>query len=536
MTRALTRATERPLGRASSPDRPDRHVAAAAVWVSTALAALGGALLETAFPGLSWWWAAPVAIAILLLVLRRDSIPAGLLTGATFGLTFFLLHVWWADSAVGQPIGWIALAASQAAFISAFGGIWVWVRRARWLHHRPGRQILAATVIWVTIERLRGRWPFGGFPWGGLAFSQTDGPLLRLAPVGGTALVSAVVVMSGALMTTLVGTGSARRQAAVGLAVLLGVMSGAQLVRLPVAPEVGTLRIGAVQGNVPSAQIDFRARALQVTANHAAGTGALLDSAGPGTLDLVLWPESAADVDPRSDAVVAAAVDGAARAAGAPILLGTQRFGGQRRFNDYILWEPGAGSLASYTKQHPVPFGEYIPYRSFFRHLTRTVDRVGTDMAAGSGTALVKAPIARLSRSVPLTTVICFEVAYDELVRSSVLAGSEAIIVPTNNASFGRTEESAQQLAMSRFRAAEHGRAVVQVSTVGISAVIAPDGAVRQRTGLFTGEQLIDELPLRTSLTVADRLGSWPGLLVDLAGAVLLGSAVLGRARRRGSR
>ena len=530
-------AAERPVGRAREPARMGRPGRGPAAWVSAALAALGGTLLEAAFPGLSWWWAAPVAIAVLLLALRHDSIPAGLVTGATFGLTFFLLHVWWADAAVGEPIGWIALAASQAAFVSAFGGIWVWLRRARWLHHRRGRQVLAVTVTWVAIERLRGRWPFGGFPWGGLAFSQTDGPLLRLAPLGGTALVSVVVVMSGALMaTTLHGTGRPRRQAVLGLAAVLGVVAGVRFLPLQVTPEAGTLQIGAVQGNVPSGPLDFRSRALQVTANHAAGTSALLESAAPEALDLVVWPESAADVDPRSDAVAAAIVDDAARAARAPILLGTQRFDVRRRFNDYIVWEPGAGSLASYTKQHPVPFGEYIPYRSFFRRLTPTVDQVGTDMAAGRGTALVKVPITRLGRSVPLTTVICFEVAYDDLVRASVLAGSEAIIVPTNNASFGRTQESTQQLAMSRFRAAEHNRAVVQISTVGVSAVIAPDGAVRRQTGLFTAEQLIAEVPLRTSLTVADRLGSWPGLLVDLVGAVLLGGAVLDRTRRRGSR
>lgn len=302
-----------------------------------------------------------------------------------------------------------------------------------------------------------------------------------------------------------------------------------------VGPQVGSIQVGAVQGNVPSGRLDFRSRALRVTSNLAAGTSELLRTAPPGALDLVLWPESAADVDPRSDQEVAATVNGAARAAAAPILLGTQRFEGRKRFNDYILWQPDAGGQATYTKQHPVPFGEYIPYRSFFRRLTPIVDQVGTDMAPGRGKALIAVPIARLGRTVPLTTVICFEVAYDDLIRQSVLAGSEAIIVPTNNASFGRSQESTQQLAMSRFRAAEHNRAVVQISTVGVSAIIAPDGTVRQRTGLFTAEQMVDQLPLRTSLTLSDRLGSWPGRLMDLAALVLLGGAVVGGARRRRS-
>ena len=54
--------------------------------------------------------------------------------------------------------------------------------------------------------------------------------------------------------------------------------------------------------------------------------------------------------------------------------------------------------------------------------------------------------------------------AYDDLVRSAVTTGGEVLIVQTNNASFGWTAESTQQLAMSRLRAVEHGRSTIQVS------------------------------------------------------------------------
>jgi len=187
----------------------------------------------------------------------------------------------------------------------------------------------------------------------------------------------------------------------------------------------------------------------------------------------------------------------------------------------------------AYTKQRPVPFGEYIPYRDLFRRLTPAVDLVTRDMVAGRGPALIPVPITRLGRTVPVTIAICFEVAFDDLIREGVLAGGELIVIPTNNASFGMTQESTQQLAMSRFRAAEHGRAVVQVSTVGVSGVIGPDGGVVAQTGLFTAEQMIEELPLRTSITLAARLGEWPGMFVSALTAVLL---VAGLTRRRGGR
>ena len=146
-------------------------------------------------------------------------------------------------------------------------------------------------------------------------------------------------------------------------------------------------------------------------------------------------------------------------------------------------------------------------------------------MTAGTDPAPIRVPIKRLGRSVPISVAICFEVAYDDLIRQSVLAGGELIVIPTNNASFGMTQESTQQLAMSRFRAAEHGRAVVQVSTVGVSALIRPDGSTVDRTSLFTADQMSAQLPLRTSLTTSDRIGARLPLALDALALVFIAGA-----------
>ncbi|RPF28238.1 apolipoprotein N-acyltransferase [Georgenia muralis] len=511
------------------PDRPAR------TW-SVVLAVTGGLATETAFPERSWWPMAFVGIALLLLALRRESARWGFVVGALYGLAFFLPHVWWANEAVGQPIGWVALSIFQALYLAGFGAAWVWVRRGPWVRGHPWVQVVAVAVLWVGAEQVRGRWPFGGFPWGTLAFSQTEGPLLPLASVGGEPLVSGAVVVLGALLA-LVGLRLSRRRlawAGAPATVALALAFLPALVPLGTGAEAGTLRVGVVQGNVPVQGAEAMGQAREVAENHADGTLALLERTEPGELDLVLWPESASDIDPRTDAAVAAVVDDAARAVGAPILLGTQQFLPGLRYNNYILWEPGTGAdpQVEYTKQRPVPFGEYVPYREFFRRITSAVDLVTTDMVAGTGEALVRVGIERLGRAVPITAAICFEVAYDDLIRDGVLAGGELIVIPTNNASFGLTQESAQQLAMSRFRAAEHGRAVVQVSTVGVSGVIGPDGEVLDRTGLFTAEQMVAELPLRTSLTTADRLGEWPGTVVNVLALVLLVGGLAGRHRR----
>jgi len=222
----------------------------------------------------------------------------------------------------------------------------------------------------------------------------------------------------------------------------------------------------------------------------------------------VLWPENSTDIDPRADAGAADAITAAAQEVGAPILVGADNFpetGG--RLNTSVLWDPQLGPIDSYAKQHPAPFGEYIPMRGIARAFSDAVDRVQTDMVPGTEVGVIHLPVDRLERTVPLGVGICFEVAYDDLMRNAVQAGAEMIVIPTNNATFGQTDLSTQQLAMSRIRAIEHGRATVQISTVGVSGVISPSGVLVQHTGHWTAEQMVATIPLRTELTPATRFG-----------------------------
>lgn len=505
--------------------------------LAVVLSVAGGWVTNLAFPDRGWWPLAFLGTACLLIALRGARLRPAAGVGLLWGLAFFLPHVRWAVEASGSVLPWLALSVLQSGYVAGFGLIWAFVSSGALLRDRPARTAGAAAVLWVSVEQVRAAWPFGGFPWGGLAFSQTGSPLLRLAPFGGELLVSGTVVLVGALLASAV---QRLHRGQVVSAVAVAAV-GAGLVLAPAAlpvytgQESGYLQVGAVQGDVPEGGADWQSQARAVTGNHARGTDRLL-AGTTEPLDLLLWPESAADIDPRTDTRQAELVDDAARAAGAPLLLGTQRFPADEdlRYNEMVLWQAGRGPGAVYAKQHPVPFGEYVPYRDVFRRLTPLVDQIGTDMAAGTAPAVLPVPVERLARDVPVVTGICFEVAYRGLVREGVLAGGELIVIPTNNASFGRTAESTQQLAMSRFRAAEHGRATVQISTVGVSALILPDGTVVDRTDLFTADQLVGRLPLRTTLTPAARLGEAPLVLaLVLAVGLLLGE---GGTRRRESR
>lgn len=504
---------------------------------SIVLAVAGGVLCDAAFPGLGWWPMACVAIALLALALGRDSARWNLLVGFVFGLAFFLLQITWAELAVG-PVPWIALSVTEAGFIAVFGAAWSWARRGLVIWSRARWQVPAAAVLWVGIEEARSVVPFGGFPWGRLAFSQADSPLARLAWLGGAPLVSFAVVLVGMLLAVAlrrlrtVDIGSASG-AFVGAMLLLG---AGWLVPLDPGARAEHLEVGAVQGNVPDLGLDSFDQARQVLDNHVAGTRALLDTVEPGALDLVVWPENGADYDPRTDGPTGQAVGAVAREIAAPLLIGTQEYpadGG--RLNISLLWDPARGPVAVYAKQHPAPFAEYIPMRRIARLFSSDVDRVRTDMIPGTKVGLIPLDVPRLGRTVAIADVICFEVAYDDLVRRAVAAGGELLVVQTNNATFGRSDESTQQLAMSRLRAIEHGRATIQISTVGVSAVISPNGVVTQQTALFTAEQMIASIPLRSDLTPATRDGAVLSLTFGVLAVVITLSGVAGatRVRRR---
>ena len=303
---------------------------------------------------------------------------------------------------------------------------------------------------------------------------------------------------------------------------MLGLVLGVAL--QPAADTHGpTTTIAVVQGSVPDRGLGFEDRPRQVLDNHVNETLKLAAQIKAGRQpqpSLVVWPENSSDLDPYTNADAAAEITRAVRAVGVPILVGAilDGPGPDHDRNVGILWSPTTGPGATYTKRHPVPFGEYIPLRKLALKISSKVNLVQRDMVAGRGNGLLA------GGPFPIGDVICFEVAYDSLVRSSVQAGAQFLVIQTNNATFGHTAETYQQLAMSQLRAVEHARAVAQVSTTGVSAVIGPDGGIRQRSGaLFTPDILVAKIPLRTTDTLATRLGAIPEYVMAGGAIVALG-------------
>ncbi|MGW7457522.1 apolipoprotein N-acyltransferase [Streptomyces sp. NPDC054797] len=498
-------------------------------WLGRApLAALGGVLLYLSFPPRPLWWLAPFALALLAGCLYGRRARAGLGLGFLAGLGYLLPLLVWTGEEVG-PVPWLALAALEALLIGLSGlGIALVSRLPAW----P----LFAAAVWVAGEGLRARAPFGGFPWGKLAFGQADGVFTPLAALGGTPLLSFGVALCGFGLYEAVRIARSHpgRTAAALAALTIAAPIGAGLAARPLvsdAAEDGTVVAAVIQGNVPRLGLDFNAQRRQVLDNHVDRTVQLAEDVRAGRApkpDFVVWPENSSDLDPYAQPDAYEAIDRAVKAIGVPVAIGavvSPETGPLR--NTMILWDPVAGPTETYDKRKIQPFGERIPMRSFVRLFSSDVDRVRRDFGPG------KEPGVFDMAGSGIGMVTCFEAAFDDAVRSTVRDGAQVIAVPSNNATFGRTQMTYQQLAMDRVRAVEHSRTVLVPVTSGVSAVIRPDGRITAQTKMFTADALVAEIPLRSSRTPATVVGPLPEYALLALAAGGLGWVLTCRIRTR---
>jgi apolipoprotein N-acyltransferase len=486
---------------------------------------IAGGLLCLAFPTFDVWVAAPLALALLAWAVTGLGAGRGLLAGVLFGLAFFVPTLSWSGVYVGA-LPWLALATLESLFIGLAGALYGWLSRAGRV--RP----FAFAVVWVVTEGLRARAPYGGFPWLKLAFSQADSPVGRLVALGGAPFVGFTLALGGGLLALAAQRAVLARRDAAGmpwrpLALPVAAALGLGVVGLavPLPTDGQSAQFLGVQGNVPKAGLDFNAQRRAVLDNHVAATWQAqseVESGRAPTPDLVVWPENASDIDPVRNADARDEIAATVTRLGRPLVVGglLEEPPGMVS-NVSLLYEPGRGITDRYVKRHPVPFAEYIPNRAFFRIFSAEVDLVSRDFVAGSSVGVFHVT-GTSGQQIRAGVAICFEVAYDDIMRDAVEAGANVLLVQTNNATFGYTAESPQQLAISRVRAMELGRSVVHVSTVGQSALITPDGTAHQVTSLFTQALVRGALPLRDATTVATRVGESPEWAAAAALVLLL--------------
>lgn len=506
----------------------------------TAAAFVAGVGLFASYQPTGLWWAAPLGFAVYFLAIHHALTNAGSSTKGVWGWSLWLSWVQamacylfllpWVGEEVGA-IAWIGLSLLESLFGLLFGVglalLTLWSRRrsraasnpATLAGSLPTAILLIGVPAWfVATEWLRSNWPFGGFGWSRVAWGQLTGPMENWVAVAGPALVTFMVVLSGVAVALLV----ARRwiTTAGTLAVTLG--GGLVLGAVPTSwggttsesASDDTVSIAAVQGNVPRLGLGFNEQRRAVLQNHLDATHRLAEEVDSGDRerpDLVIWPENASDINPLTDTDAYEDISEAAAAVGVPLLVGTITSDEVGARNTFIVWDPETGPGEEHIKKFLQPFGEYMPMRDFLRNFSPYVDQAG-NFKPGDGTGVVEA------NGITVGVATCYEVSFDAAYRDAVNNGATVFASPTNNATFGFTDMTYQQLAMNRMRALEYDRSVVVAATSGVSAIVDPNGDVVDRTEIFRAGLLQEDIELRDTETMSARIGPVGEWLLALLG------------------
>jgi apolipoprotein N-acyltransferase len=435
--------------------------------VNLLLSALSGALLSATFEPVNKWWLAPLALALHMYALNRSE--KKFLSVAAFALIFnlFLLH--WSSIYVGA-LPWVILSIGLSLFYLPLTLV------KRW-------GIASYPLIFIVLEEVRNRFPFNGFGWARLAYSQSDAPYALIARFGGAVTLSAIVLLLGLLLWQF-----SQQRAQIFILLPLVFL----LIPLNVH-TVGNTRVLLIQGNVPTFGLDFNSRATTVFYNHVKESNRALMR--HPKVDFLLWPENAVDIDPFTNSQVKKALDTFTT----PVIVGAIVQKNDAILNTSILWTKQVQDI--YTKQHLTPFGEYIPLRSLARKISPFVDKVA-DFTPGDSSKTFEVGTARVA------PIICFELLDDQIVETGA-KNSNILAVQTNSATFGKSAESAQQLAITRIRAMEHSRNIISVSTTGYSAVIDYRGKIVQVTNMGVATNLFTKVDLISQQSPRDRYGDW---------------------------
>ena len=499
----------------------------------SAVAAVSGLAVYSGFPPHSSLWLLFLGLIGLFLGLHGATPRSGAVVGLVFGLAFMVPLLRWLT--VLGPDAWLALSALCALFYALFG----W---AAALTSRLAVPVAWAGACWVGMEMLRANIPFGGFPWGRIAFATADSELVGLNRWVGVPATSGLIVLAAA--ATAWGIVKLRSRSATvpaGLAVASPIALFAVAALLPVglAGPGSSLLVAAVQGDVPGTGAESLGQRHEVTTNHAEATIAYaraIDAGDEDRADVVLWPENSTDIDPFETPDVYATIDEAVKAVGVPTLVGVIVDGPEERQarNVGLVWDPATGPSAEddwYVKRHLVPFGEYIPLREQLAPMIARLDQIARDMVPGD-----EAGVLELG-PVTVGTMMCFDVAYDDTIADNVRSGAEVMVVQTNNATYYGTDQPEQQWGIEQVRAVETGRDLAVASVNGISGFVSAGGTVLERTNSRDQQVLTSTMTTATGVTWGIRLGAGleTGLSLVALGAVLVALVLRRRERGNGS-
>jgi len=493
-----------------------------------ALSTLSGLLLAASFPSLGYSFLAWFALVPLLLALRDQTVRTGLWLSAVFGLVFFCGTVYWVTNSVHvyghvpllpATLITLLLCVILALFIAPFGGAAVHIRMSR-----PGLFFLAAPALWVTLEYARTHL-FSGFPWALLGYSQYRSlPVIQVADVTGVYGISFLIVLVNAGIADVLADRK-RYLPLVTASVMTAVVLGYGYYRTSAPEGPGSIRMAVVQGNIEQDKKWDPAYQAEVIATYKRLTLKALE-AKP---DLVIWPETAIPFyfEGVEDPYPALTDDlrRFIRSIGTPLLFGSPTYEKKdRRYllrNSAFLLDGDGRTKTVYHKIHLVPYGEYIPMKKVLFFVEKLVQAIGDFQTGTEYTVMRFRPAA--GDDIAVSTVICYEIIFPDLVRRFVNNGATVMTTVTNDAWFGRTGAPYQHFSMAVLRAVENRVPVARAANTGISGFIDAKGRILEASPIFTEAVLTRSFTPGSTKTFYTRYGdvfSWLCVLGTLLAVI----------------
>lgn len=481
-------------------------------------------LFSLAFEPYGYWLFAPVSWAFFLYTLKQVTVGYKFFNGFLFAFSFWVIHINWL-TVIGLPV-LVITAFSLSLFYGVFAS-------STHLFSKSKLWPFGYAFTFLTLEVLLTYWPMGGFNWGSLGYISASHPFTGLVEViGSFGLSIFIILFSVSLIYAFELATSKGVLAGIILVTTWGLLPGFLFIWVEenVNPaKMGEISIAVVQGNVPRLGLDFNEQRKAVYQNHVTETLRLINNSSDQNFDLIVWPENAPDVDPFANLEVINELNTLSQLANAPILIGSRMQSEIGPINASILITGNTtkSNAFIYAKQKLVPFGEKIPAEEFLGPIAAGFGPIGESLTAGS-----KAGILSISQA-SVGLMICFEVAWGQIAKNVVEQGANVLLVQTNNATYGLTNQLSQQFNIAKIRSIESQKELITVATSGISGHLDQAGEVKWVAQEFTADSEILEVSLYEGVNIGVLMNHYLQLLIVIFWVLLLSWSVFNSKMRK---
>ena len=480
-------------------------------------AIIAGLLYFLSFPPYDFWYLIFPALYLFyysLLSSKKSFLPGFIFGCVAYGV--ILLGI--------QSIGleaWIPLTFLMGLMYGVFSKLF------SYLNTKSGNNFYVLLAALAVFDLIRAYFPFGGFPWGFpstvLLTGPIDSPLFfevpltfrNFGPTGSSLLLQSLPLVIALGVFSKRKPKNYLKDYSIFLLIIFTIFISNYVVNdyQHTQLETSELNITIVQGNspCPGAKNKCSNERQKIYDSHLAQTQSL-----EGNFDLVVWPESSTGFnnDPGVHSRVQNEVSTQALRLDSYFLIGGDRPVQKEYFENYGIFINREGEIVDqYLKQHPVPFGEYIPFRKYLDWIP-PLALVPRDMIRGDGQKIFMVNDTKIS------TVISFEGSFQRYIRNSVLDGAELVVILTNQASYGESAMSDQFILMSRANAISNERPIVHAAITGKSAFIDHNGKVISKTELFETTTLNEKLEVRQTETPYSKYGNYLNYIFIIFGAL----------------